>query len=172
MSRLQAGRSHTATPLRGHELWKQTTADNGTVWVTRLDAHSQFSDETNQHQTADRADTAQLTGTAAYMCHCTRCGSTRPPWTDIKQRTLNLQFNHLETLDGTVWPKIIRIMITWGTSPAIQWLRLCLSMRDGGVRSLVWEIGSHMPLAEAKNFFFKWGEECAEERRKLQRPRP
>lgn len=65
-----------AIPPGGHELWKQTVVDNGAVWATRLDAHSQFSNETNQNQKADQAYTAQLTGTATYMHHCTKCGNT------------------------------------------------------------------------------------------------
>ena len=65
-----------AIPPGGHELWKQTVVDNGAVWATRLDAHSQFSDETNQNQKADQAYTAQLTGTATCMHHFTKCGNT------------------------------------------------------------------------------------------------
>ena len=39
----------------------------------------------------------------------------------------------------------------WGTSPVVQWLRLCLPMQDARVRSLVWELRSHMPWGVAKN---------------------
>ena len=38
----------------------------------------------------------------------------------------------------------------WGTSPMVQWLRLCLSMQRAWVQSLVRELRSHMPRGTAK----------------------
>lgn len=65
-------------------------ADNGTVWVTRSDAHSQFPDETDQNQTADRADTAQLTALPPIRVTVLDMAVHPPPQTDMKQRTLKL----------------------------------------------------------------------------------
>ena len=39
---------------------------------------------------------------------------------------------------------------SWGTSLAVQWLRLCFPMQGGRVPSLIWELRSHKPQGVAK----------------------
>ena len=42
------------------------------------------------------------------------------------------------------------VKLNLGTSLVVQWLRICLSMQGVWVRSLVGELGSHMPHGQKK----------------------